>query len=165
MPEHPDQRAGASDGNRPFGASDLPQAGALDGALADLLDLGLLADHARWNLVGKAFLPIQQLLGSLGELARTSADGIAERAVTLGHAPDGRATTITTSSSLPAVEPGPQHDTATIDTFLTLLDAVTTRIHVVLEAFETDLVTVELFTGMLAEIERYAWKFRAQRDR
>jgi len=144
---------------------DRPQAGALDGSLADLLDLGLLADHARWNLVGPAFLPVQQLLGSLGGLVRASADRIAERAVTLGHAPDGRATTITRSSSLPTVEPGPLHDADTIDTFLALLDAVTTRIHGVLEAFETDLVTVDLFTGVLAEIERFAWMFRAQRDR
>ena len=47
---------------------------------------------------------------------------------------------------------------------MAILDAVVSRIHSVLEAFDTDLVTVDLFTSVLAEIEKHAWMLRAQRD-
>ena len=141
-----------------------PQGDALDGALADLLDLGLLAKQAHWNVVGPRFPSMYQVLDQLADLARTSSDRVAERAVVLGHAPDGRAATITLRSSLPTVEPGAQNDTDTIAAFVAILDAVVSRIHSVLEAFDTDLVTVDLFTSVLAEIEKYTWMLRAQRD-
>ena len=38
------------------------QATALDGALADLLDLGLLANQARWNIIGPRFLTMRLVL-------------------------------------------------------------------------------------------------------
>jgi starvation-inducible DNA-binding protein len=138
------------------------QAGALDGALADLLDLGLLAKHAHWNLVGPRFRSMHLLLDELADTARESADRIAERSVTLGHSADGRAATIAVLSSLPRLEPGALRDVDTIKAFGNILDAVTIRIHEVLEAFEKDLVTVDLFTGVLSAIERYAWMLRAQ---
>ena len=48
--------------------------------------------------------------------------------------------------------------------FDAILDAVVDRVHTAMEAFETDLVTLQLFTGILATIERYAWMLRAQSD-
>jgi len=144
-------------------ASENRQARALDGVLADLLDLGLLAKHARWNVVGPRFQAMEQTLDELADFARSSADLVAERAVTLGHPPDGRRVTITTRSSLPDVQPGGSRDTDTIATFVDILDAVAARIHSGLEAFETDLVTVALLTSVLASLERHAWMLRAQR--
>ena len=43
---------------------------------------------------------------------------------------------------------------------MVILDDVVSRIHSVLEAFDTDLVTVDLFTSVLAEIEKCAWMLR-----
>jgi starvation-inducible DNA-binding protein len=140
------------------------QAGALDDALADLLDLGLLAKQAHWNVVGPGFRALHDLLDELAAFARDAADLVAERAVTLGHPPDGRATTITMRSSLPTVEPGTLRDTDTVSAFIAILDAVVARIHGVVEAFETDYVTVELFTRTLAGVEKYGWLLRAQRS-
>jgi starvation-inducible DNA-binding protein len=141
-----------------------PQAEALDGALADLVDLGLLARHARWNLVGPGFQAVRTVLDELVELARRDADRVGERAATLGHPPDGRAATVSRLSSLPRIDPGAQHDRETIAEFVTILDALTSRIQSVLEAFDNDLVTVDLFTGVLGEVERHAWTLRAQQD-
>jgi len=143
-------------------ASENRQASGLDGALADLLDLGLLARHARWNVVGPRFGAMQPMLAELAGFALASADLVAERAVTLGHPPDGRAVAISTLSSLPDVEPGVLWDASAITTFGAALDALAARIHAGLEAFETDLVTLGLLTGVLAEVERYAWMLRAQ---
>jgi len=145
-------------------ASEHPQGDALDGALADLLDLSLLAKQAHWNVVGPRFRALYVLFDELADLARDSADRVAERAVTLGHSPDTRATTIATLSSLPNVEPGPLPDAETITGFELILEAMANRIHSVLDAFETDLVTVDLFTGILAAIEKSAWMLRAQRN-
>jgi starvation-inducible DNA-binding protein len=138
------------------------QACALDGALVDLLDLGLLAHQAQWNLFGPGFGSMHLLLDELADAARDSANRIAERSVMLGRSADGRAATIAALSSLPRLEPGSLRDVDAISAFGNLLEAVTIRIQSALDAFEKDLVTTDLFTGILAAIERYAWILRAQ---
>ena len=143
-------------------ASENRQASGLDGALADLIDLGLLAKHAWWNVVGPRFGAMQSMLEELADFARGSADLVAERAVTLGHPPDGRRVTVATRSSLPDVEPGTLWDADAISTFVAVFDALAARIHTGLEAFESDLVTLSLLTSVLAEVEKYAWMLRAQ---
>jgi starvation-inducible DNA-binding protein len=143
-------------------SSENRQASGLDGVLADLLDLGLLATHARWNVVGPRFGALQLLLAELADFARAGADLVAERAVTLGHAPDGRGVTVSTRSSLPDVEPGALWEAYAITAFVGVLDALAARIHSGLEAFETDLVTLGVLTGALAKVERFAWMLRAQ---
>ena len=140
------------------------QAGALDGALASLLDLSLLTKHAHWNVVGPRFASLHELLDELSGIASIGADRVAERAVTLGHAPDGRASTIASLSALPTIEPGAQPDAGTLLAFTAILDGLMTCIHAALQAFESDLVTVDLFTHVLADVERCAWMLRAQRD-
>ena len=144
--------------------SERPQASALDGALADLLDLGLLANQARWNIFGPRFPTMRFVLDELADFARCSADRVAERAITLGHAPDGRAASIAKLSSLPVIEPGGLRDVDVGAAFHAILDAVVDRVHTAMEAFEADLVTLHLFTGILAMIERFAWILRAQSD-
>jgi starvation-inducible DNA-binding protein len=138
------------------------QAVALDGALADLLDLGLLAKQAHWNLVGPRIPSMHPLLDELADTARDSASRIAERSVILGHSADGRAATVVALSSLTSLEPGSLRDVEAIKAFGDILEAVTTRIQSALDAFEKDLVTTDLFTSILAAVERFAWLLRAQ---
>lgn len=140
------------------------EGGALDAALADLLDLSLLAKQAHWNVVGPRFGPMHLLFDELADLARTSADSVAERAVTLGYSPDGRATAILRLSSLPSLERGSLRDTDTIVTFLAILEVVVNRIHSGLDSFSEDRVTVDLFTRIVGQLERQAWILRAYRD-
>jgi starvation-inducible DNA-binding protein len=140
------------------------QASALDGVLADLLDLGLLTRHARWNVIGSQFQAAQTLLRGVDELARGASDRVAERSITLGHSPDGRAATVTRLSSLPDIAPGVQHDDDTFAAFIALFDALTSRMHSACEAFDEDPVTSDILTDVLAEIERHSWMFRAQRE-
>ena len=140
------------------------QASTLDETLADLLDCGLLAKHAQWNVVGPRFAAMQALLGELATWARTSADLVAERAVTLGHSPDGRSATITTRSALPGMPDGVLRDDDAISALVAILDVLATRLCSGMEAFERDLVTAALLTGVLATLEKYAWMLRAQRN-
>ncbi|MGW5237519.1 Dps family protein [Monashia sp. NPDC004114] len=139
-----------------------PQAGALDGSLADMLDLALLAKQAHWNLVGPRFGSMRLLFDELAGTAIVSAERIAERSVMLGHYADGRAATVVAMSSLPQLESGALHDAEAIKAFGNILEAVMNRVHIALEAFEHDVVTVELFTHVLTAMERYAWMLRAQ---
>jgi starvation-inducible DNA-binding protein len=106
---------------------------------------------------------MRMMFDELAEFARASADLVAERAITLGHPPDGRGVTITTRTALPDVEPGELRDADAITLFVAVLEAVATRIHAGLEAFEADPVTVGLLTSVLATVERHAWMLRAQR--
>jgi starvation-inducible DNA-binding protein len=138
------------------------QANALDRELVDLLDLGLLAKQAHWNIVGPRFRAIHLLLDDLAEFARHSADRVAERAVTLGHSPDGRAATIAELSSLSGLRRGELRDVEVITAFVAILDTVSDDLHAALDAFERDYVTVELLTSVLADVDRFAWMLRAQ---
>ena len=103
-------------------------------------------------------------LNEIADFARSSADRVAERAITLGHAPDGRAASVAKLSSLPNIEPGELRDVVAGAAFDAILDAVVDRVHTATEAFETDLVTLQLFTGILATIERYAWMLERRAD-
>ena len=142
--------------------SENPQANALDRELVDLLDLGLLAKQAHWNIVGPRFRAIHLLLDDLAEFARHSADRVAERAVTLGHSPDGRAATIAELSSLSGLRRGELRDVEVITAFVAILDTVSDDLHAALDAFERDYVTIELLTSVLADVDRFAWMLRAQ---
>jgi starvation-inducible DNA-binding protein len=138
------------------------QAVALDGTLIDLLDLSLSAKQAQWNVVGSRFHSLHAFLNELATLAWECADRVAERAATLGHPPDGRATTITTLSSLPGIDARVLQNGDVITAFGTILDSVGARIHSALQAFDDDCVTLALFASILDGVERFAWMLRAQ---
>jgi hypothetical protein len=48
--------------------------------------------------------------------------------------------------------------------FCAILDSVAGRIHGALEAFDKDCVSLNLFTSILAGVEKFAWMLRAQSD-
>ncbi len=64
------------------------EAVTLDGALADLLDLALMAKQAHWNLVGPRLGSMHQLLDDLTGAAREGADLVGERSLALGRTAD-----------------------------------------------------------------------------
>ena len=135
---------------------------ALDGTLVDLINLGLLAKQAHWNLVGPSFRELHLLLDEVADLARDAGDTVAERAVTLGHHPDGRAETVAHGDVLPPVRPGALRDTDAITTFGAILGTVITRLRDAIAAVSDDLVTQDLLTRITADVEKLAWMIRAQ---
>jgi starvation-inducible DNA-binding protein len=82
-------------------------AASLDATLTDLVALGLLAKHGHWNLAGPGFSPLHLLLDEVADVAREAGDRVAERAITLGHHPDGRLATIAGTTSFPTSAPAP----------------------------------------------------------
>ncbi|MEY2566673.1 MAG: starvation-inducible DNA-binding protein [Actinomycetota bacterium] len=131
-------------------------AAALDVALVDLINLGLLAKQAHWNVEGPMFRSLHLLLDELADLARNGGDEVAERAITLGHHPDGRAATVATSS-LPDVPAGAIRDSDVVARFQLILDAVVERLHRAIDSSTDDPVTQDLLTTIAAGIEKQAW--------
>jgi starvation-inducible DNA-binding protein len=135
---------------------------ALDAPLCELINLGLVAKQAHWNVHGPAFRSLHLLLDELADLARNSGDELAERAVTLRHSPDGRASVVaaTSGSDLP---PGPITDVQVIEAFDGILTSVRDCLCSAMDTFGDDPVTQDLLTGIAGAVEKQAWMIRAHR--
>ena len=136
---------------------------ALQTVLVDLVDLSLVAKQAHWNVVGPRFRAIHLQLDELVDTARTFSDTVAERAVTLGVAPDGRASTLT-GSVLAEHPAGRVDDESVVDWFVEALGAVIQRLRdQMAEVEKVDLVTQDLLIQITAELEKARWMFQAER--
>src|SRR5262245_47677998 len=78
----------------------------LQQALVDLIDLSLLAKQAHWNVYGRFFTPLHRQLDETVHTAREASDLLAERAMAIGVAPDGRAETVHRKTRLPSLPQG-----------------------------------------------------------
>ena len=64
-------------------------AGMLQGRLHSLNDLQLTLKHAHWNVVGRDFIGVHEMLDPQIDLVRAMIDETAERIATLGTSPNG----------------------------------------------------------------------------
>lgn len=137
---------------------------ALNTALVDLIDLGLVAKQAHWNLVGKAFRSIHLQLDEVVDQTRLFADDIAERAVTIGVAPDGRAATVARESAVAEHPAGWIQDTDVVAYFVEALGVVIGRMREGIAATEkADVVSQDMLIGVTAALEKHHWMFQAER--
>lgn len=87
--------------------SDLPDGfrrnviGLLNQLLADALDLGMQARHARWNVKGPCFMALQELFGGVTDHLDRFADDVAERVTALGGVALGTVQVVAKESRLP----------------------------------------------------------------
>jgi len=61
----------------------------LSGRLASLIDLALTLKHVHWNVIGKDFISIHEMLDPQVDAVRGMIDETAERIATLGGSPKG----------------------------------------------------------------------------
>jgi starvation-inducible DNA-binding protein len=76
----------------------------LQSLLVATIDLGLVIDHAHWNVQGMGSDSLHVLFDDLSDTLGRHRALLAQRAVELGAAPDGRPGTVAAESRLP--EPG-----------------------------------------------------------
>jgi len=81
-------------------------AAELQPTLLELIDLGLIAKQAHWNVTGPVFRPQHEEFDEIAEAARGWADDVAERLEAIGVAADGRAASVAAGSVLPAMPEG-----------------------------------------------------------
>jgi starvation-inducible DNA-binding protein len=135
----------------------------LQAVLVVLTDLALTGKHAHWNVVGPHFRPLHLQLDELIDAWRDAADVVGERAVALGHAPDGRVATIAARTELPALDAGPQRDADLIGHLTQLLTDATGEVRTRMDRIEElDVVTADLLHGIAAKLEEQLWMIRVQ---
>lgn len=144
---------------------DKAAAGAvLNRTLADLVDLSLVAKQSHWTLVGRGFRSIHLQLDEVVDAVRLFSDDVAERAVTIGIVPDGRAASVAATSAIAPHPDGWIKDTDVIDYFVTALTTVIGRLrHGIDVAGEADVVSQDLLIGITAALEKHLWMFQAER--
>ncbi|HYZ57133.1 MAG TPA: DNA starvation/stationary phase protection protein [Streptosporangiaceae bacterium] len=137
----------------------------LQDTLVELTGLALEAKQLHWNVTGRHFRSLHEQLDSLTDEARAAADAVAERAVTIGYAPDGRAATVAKESPLAEVPEGRLADSTVLDLVVTALTTVTGRLRPRVERLgELDPVTQDVLIGVLAGLEKQRWMFSAQQS-
>jgi len=137
-------------------------AAALNRVLADLIDLTLVGKQAHWTLVGPRFRTLHLQLDELVDAVRVHADDVAERVVTIGVTPDGRAATVAAESALPEHPTGWAKDTDVVDYFVRALRTTIDRLREAIEETEkTDVVSQDLLIGITADLEKTMWMFQA----
>jgi starvation-inducible DNA-binding protein len=136
----------------------------LQDSLIDLIDLHLAAKQAHWNLTGRNFRSIHLQLDEVVDLARDHADTVAERAVSIGANPDGRARTVADHSRLHQLEAGFLPEDKVVAAITDMLGEMSGRFRERVETTDdTDLVSQDLLIAAARDLDKQHWMFAVQR--
>jgi starvation-inducible DNA-binding protein len=131
--------------------------------LVDLIDLGHVAKQAHWTVVGTSFRSVHLQLDEVVATARTATDEIAERLAIVGLLPDGRSSTVASSTEVPAIG----RDWLPTDAAVTsVADAVQhvarhTR-QAITDLDGADPVTEDMLIAITTQLEEHLWMLSAQ---
>lgn len=131
----------------------------LNATLADTVALTLAVKQAHWNLRGRGFIGVHEMLDDVAARLRESADLMAERAVILGGHAKG---TVEEAAKETNLKPYPndlveieEHVGALRDRFETLGARLRKAIEASAEA--GDEATSDLFTEVVRAVDKDAW--------
>ncbi|TML98482.1 MAG: DNA starvation/stationary phase protection protein [Actinobacteria bacterium] len=146
--------------------SDVREVGeALQEVLVDLVDLSLLGKHAHWNVEGATFHSLHLQLDELVDEWRALSDDVAERAATLGFAPDAQAATVARDSRIDAFPAGRISDRDLVVGLTDRLGDVIDRARLAMgEAAVRDSISEDLLIEVVKTLEKQHWMLRAQRE-
>ena len=135
----------------------------LQGTLLELIALSLTGKQLHWNVVGPLFRPLHLHLDELVESWRDLSDTVAERAVAIGYAPDGRAPTVVSDSGLRPVDPGPVEDHVAVRELAERVAWVAEKTRERAERLgELDIGSQDVLIEVLRALEEQLWMIRAQ---
>ncbi len=137
-------------------------ADALQMRLHALNDLQLTLKHAHWNVVGRDFIGVHEMLDPQIELVRAMVDTLAERMATMGVSPNGLPGDLVKQRGWDDYA----IDRATTTEHLAALDLVYSGIiesmRKTIEAVGgLDPVTEDILIGQTAELEQFQWFMRS----
>jgi len=148
----------------PISAADREVAVELQGMLVDLVDLALIGKHAHWNVEGPNFRSVHRELDELVDAWRRLGDDVAERAVTLGAAPDGQSEAIAGSTKVEPLPGGHLRDGEVVWLIGDRLEQVAARTRErIARMADLDPISEDLLIGVAATLEKQLWMLRAQR--
>jgi len=135
----------------------------LNQQLADVLDLGLQAKQAHWNVKGPHFIALHELFDKIAEELEEFSDDIAERAVTLGGIAFGTVQWVDRNSRLNAypldITSGREHVSALSDALARFGRTTRAAIDSATKAGDAD--TADLFTGVSRGVDKLLWLVEA----
>jgi len=138
-------------------------ASALQACLYDLIDLALKGKQAHWNVVGAQFRSVHLQLDDVIASAREASDEVAERIVTLGVSPDGRASVTGEKSRLGKLPGGLQTVDAAVTNYSDILASTIGNLRTGIEAVSKhDPISEDLLIGISGKLEKHLWMLQAQ---
>src|SRR5262245_41609063 len=131
----------------------------LNQRLADLIDLGLQAKQAHWNVKGPSFIALHELFDKVAEENEEYVDDVAERIVALGGTAEGTVGGVGKRTKLPAypgnITSGRQHVEALSTALATVAKAVRAAIDQTTQLGDAD--AADLFTGISRGLDKSLW--------
>ncbi|MGH3485958.1 MAG: Dps family protein [Nocardioidaceae bacterium] len=138
----------------------------LEPLLVELIDVGLTAKQAHWNVSGLWFRSVHLQLDELTADVRAWSDDVAERITTIGIAADGRVGTVAERTPFLAFPPSFLDSAKVPQLMVERLDMVVENNRARIERLgELDLVSQDLVIGITAGLEKHAWMFAAEQPR
>jgi starvation-inducible DNA-binding protein len=117
-----------------------------------------IGKQAHWNVEGRQLRSVHRERDELVDARRTLGDEVAERAVTIGAAPDGQAETIAGSTEIEPLPPGVVGDQAVTDAIATRLAGVTARARRRIERTAgVDAASEDLMIRNAGSLEKQLW--------
>ena len=137
------------------------QAPLLQSCVNASIDLALTFKQLHWNIQGPKFQPIHEFLDVVIEHARSAADELAERLVTVGAPAAGQRSELG-QSLITQIESGFIRDDRVIELAVVMLTEVTLILRDAQSKLsEIDAVSEDLVIGILAEYEKNLWMMRS----
>jgi starvation-inducible DNA-binding protein len=135
----------------------------LEVTLHELVDLSLIGKQLHWAVVGPLFRPLHLHLDELVDSWRELADTVAERAVALGHVPDGQAQAVAAGSPLTPVVQGPVEDHAVVWELVQRITKVSELVRARMDRLgEIDLASQDVLIEVVRALEEQQWMLRVQ---
>ena len=135
----------------------------LNQQLADVLDLGLQAKQAHWNVKGPHFIGLHELFDKVAEELEELTDEIAERAVEMGGIALGTIQVVSKKSRLSAypvdLAAGKGHITALSKALAKFGASARAAIDTAANAADAD--TADLFTEVSRGVDKLLWMVEA----
>jgi starvation-inducible DNA-binding protein len=136
----------------------------LQHSLVELIDLGLHAKQAHWNVVGPNFRSLHAQFDEITDMARVTADAVAERLAALQVSPDGTLVAVCESPLEPfplGWLPGPRAVKAMLARLEHMARTNRTRME---EIRGIDPVAETILFDLAGELEKAAWMLRVQEE-
>ena len=135
----------------------------LQATLLELIDLSLFGKQLHWCVVGRDFRSLHLQLDELIDAWRELGDTVAERAVALGHFPDGQAHVVAAASEIPPQQPGPIEDVEVVRVLTHRLAETAERVRERMDRVgEVDAVSQDVLIDVMRALEEQLWMVRAQ---
>jgi starvation-inducible DNA-binding protein len=135
----------------------------LQATLVELIDLALFGKQLHWSVVGTLFKPLHEQLDELVDSWQELSDVVAERAVALGHYPDGQSAAVAAGSGLARLERGALQDHVVVRELTGRLADVAERVRERMDRMgEIDAASQDVLIEVLRELEKQLWMIRVQ---